>query len=41
MKYLKETKLDNWTYNKALQKICESFRVPKEMKENIKKMKKT
>lgn len=41
MNYLKETKLDNWTYNKSLQKICESFRVPKEMKENIKKMKKT
>ena len=40
MNYLKETKLDNWTYNKSLQKICESFRVSKEMKENIKKMKK-
>ena len=40
MNYLKETKLDNWTYNKSLQKICESFRVSKEMKENIRKMKK-
>ena len=39
MKYLEKNNLDDWTYNKALQKICESFRVSKEMKEKIKKMK--
>ena len=39
MKYLKSNNLDDWTYNKALQKIVESLRVSKQMKENIKKMK--
>ena len=39
MKYLEKNNLDDWTYNKALQKICESFRVSKQMKEKIKKMK--
>ena len=39
MKYLKKNNLDDWTYNKALQKICESFRVSKHMKEKIKRMK--
>ena len=38
-KYLKNNNLDDWTYNKALQKITESFRVSKEMKEKIKRMK--
>ena len=40
LKYLKNNNLDDWTYNKALQKIIESFRVSKEMKEKIKRMKK-
>ena len=31
MKYLKRSKLDNWTYNKSLQKIIESLRVDKEL----------
>ena len=39
MKYLKQNNLDDWTYNKSLQKICESLRVSKEMKEKIKRMK--
>ena len=39
MKYLKQNNLDDWTYNKGLQKICESLRVSKETKEKIKKMK--
>lgn len=39
MKYLKNNNLDDWTYNKSLQKICESLRVDKKTKEKIKKMK--
>ena len=39
MKYLEKNNLDDWTYNKALQKICESFRVSKETKKAIKAMK--
>lgn len=35
MEYLKINKLDKFTYNKALQKITESFRVDKETKEII------
>ena len=30
MKYLKNNNLDDWIYNKSLQKICESLRVDKE-----------
>ncbi len=37
--YLKNNNLDNDTYNKALQKICESLRVSKETKIIIKSMK--
>ena len=40
LKYLKNNNLDDWTYNKALQKITESLRVSKEMKDKIRKMKK-
>lgn len=40
MKYLKNNTLDDFTYNKSLQKILESYRVSKEDKEIIKKMKK-
>ena len=37
--YLNNNSLDNFTYNKALQKIRESLRVSKEDKELVKKMK--
>ncbi len=36
LKYLKTSKLDNWTYNKSIQKICESLRVDKETKSLLK-----
>lgn len=39
MCYLKENTLDGFTYNKALQKIRESFRVDKETKELLRSMK--
>ncbi|MDV4150512.1 DNA alkylation repair protein [Clostridium sp. AL.422] len=39
LNYLKENNLDDFTYNKSLQKICESLKVSKEEKEIIKKMK--
>lgn len=39
-KYLKISKLDNWTFNKSIQKICESQRIDKADKENLKLMKK-
>lgn len=38
MKFLKENHLNDFTYNKALQKIVESYRVRAEDKEIIKKM---
>lgn len=37
--WLKSCQLDNFTYNKALQKICESYRVTKEDKLLIRSMK--
>lgn len=40
MPYLKENNLDNFTYQKALQKIVESYRVSDQKKEEIRKMKK-
>lgn len=39
MKYLKNNLLDDFTYNKALQKITESLRVDKETKKMIRGMK--
>lgn len=39
MSYLQKNSLDTFTYNKALQKICESYRVEKEIKSVIKAMK--
>lgn len=39
MEYLKHSCLDDWTYNKALQKITESCRVDKETKGIIRSMK--
>ena len=40
MKFLKECSLDNFTYNKSIQKIVESYRVENKDKEILKKMKK-
>ncbi len=37
-RYLKENRLDDWTYNKALQKITESYRVDGQTKERIRGM---
>lgn len=39
MDFLKNCSLDDFTYNKSLQKILESYRVDKEMKDVIKSMK--
>ena len=39
MKYLHNNSLDDFTYNKALQKIIESNRVTKEKKDEVRKMK--
>ena len=39
MAYLKDNSLDDFTYNKSLQKICESLRIDKNTKELIKSMK--
>jgi len=39
MKLLKNNKIDDWTYNKALQKIIESYRVDEQTKKEIRKMK--
>ena len=38
--YLSNNSLDNWTYNKAIQKMIESFRVKEEDKKVLKTMKK-
>lgn len=40
-KYLKKNSLDTWTYNKALQKMIESYRVSEEDKIKIKQLRKT
>ena len=40
IKYLEKAKLDNWTYNKSLQKAIESYRISDEQKEYLRKMKK-
>ena len=39
MQYLKQNTLDDFTYNKTLQKITESYRVDTETKKLIKQMK--
>ncbi|MBS7021581.1 MAG: DNA alkylation repair protein [Firmicutes bacterium] len=38
--FLKDTQIDNWTYNKAISKICDSRQIAKEEKEQLKLMKK-
>lgn len=40
VQYLKLCKLDNWTYNKAIQKAIESYRISDEKKEFLRKLKK-
>lgn len=37
--YLKKSKLDDWTYNKGIQKTCESLRIDKATKQRLKSMK--
>lgn len=39
IKYLENNKLDDFTYNKAIQKMIESYRISKEEKERLRKMK--
>lgn len=39
LNYIKDNKLDDFTHNKGIQKICESLRVDKATKEMIKKFK--
>ena len=39
MELLRNNKIDDWTYNKALQKIIESYRVNDKMKQTIRNMK--
>lgn len=39
MQLLKNNKINDWTYNKALQKIIESYRVDENTKNEIRKMK--
>ncbi len=39
VKYIQTHRLDNWTHNKAIQKACESFRVPDERKEYLRSLK--
>lgn len=40
LNYLKKSNLDKWTYNKGIQKICESLRVDKKTKNYLKTLKK-
>lgn len=37
--YMEEQRLDAWTHNKAIQKACESLRVPAEQKQYLKSLK--
>lgn len=39
MQFLKHNHLDNFTYNKALQKMIESYRIEKEVKQDLRNMK--
>ncbi len=38
LEYLNVSKLDVWTYNKSIQKMCESFRIDKDTKSQLKKL---
>ena len=37
--YIKNSRLENWTRNKTIQKAVESFRITSEQKELLKKLK--
>ncbi len=39
VKYLEASQIDNWTYNKAIQKAIESYRISQDKKEILKNMK--
>jgi 3-methyladenine DNA glycosylase AlkD len=39
IKVIEEKSLDKWTHNKAIQKAIESFRITKEQKEYLRKLK--
>lgn len=38
--YMNYSNLDKWTFNKAISKICDSYRVDSEMKEEVRRMRK-
>lgn len=38
LEYLKRSKVNNFTFNKTISKICDSYRISKEEKERLKKM---
>ena len=38
--YLQCSKLEKWTFNKAISKICDSYRVDSEIKKELKKLRK-
>ena len=38
--YLNRSKLDKWTFNKAISKICDSYRVDNDAKAEVKKLRK-
>lgn len=40
LEYLNKANIDNWTYNKAIQKAIESYRISDDKKEKLRKMKK-
>lgn len=40
VEYLKNSKIDDWTFNKSIQKAIESYRIPDNKKEFLRKMKK-
>ena len=37
--YIENCRLDPWTHNKAIQKACESYRVPEERKAYLRTLK--
>lgn len=39
VKYIEDKRLDQWTHNKAIQKACESYRIPDERKEYLRSLK--
>jgi len=39
--YLTKSKINNFTFNKTISKICDSYRVSKEEKERLKSMRRS